>query len=230
MLDTSGSIHKDEYRKQKTFVTQIAKDIGISKKGPHYGVILFGQFANVEIKLNEFYTKELFEKAVMKLKQPGSVTRIDRGLKKAYNALFTKNGGSRENAQKILFLLTDGSQTEGEDVVENSYLANNLRFIGVSFYVIGIGRKVAPEQLLKIAGSPQHLYFVKSFEELKSEKFIHQFNISCGQGKSNLLDFLSLYFFCLLFKYIYTESSERRQRQINASINYECQSKVQKEA
>ena len=185
MLDTSGSIHKDEYRKQKTFVAHVAKHIGIDRYGPHYGVILFGQFAKVEIKFNEYFTAESFEKAVMKLKQPGSVTRIDRGLKKAYNVLFTERAGSRQNAQKILFLLTDGSQTEGDDVIENSYLANNLRFIGVSFYVIGIGKKVDPGQLMKIAGSPQHLFFVKGFDELKSRSFVYRFNISCGEFTFN---------------------------------------------
>ena len=55
--------------------------------------------------------------------------------------------------------------------------------MGVNLYVIGIGKAVHPEELLKIAGSTERVFLAKSFEELQSRSFVYQFNISCGKEK-----------------------------------------------
>lgn len=180
MLDTSGSIYYKDYRKEKEFVTGVSKYLGISKEGTNYGVILFSQFATMDIKFSDYYDQESFEKAVYALKQQGSVTRIDLGLRKA-NKLFSPAGGHRKNANKVLFLLTDGSQTEAPDAVENAYLSRNLRYEGVELYVLGIGRNIKKSELINIAGGEERVYIAKNFDELKSVAFIQKFKESCGK-------------------------------------------------
>ena len=92
LLDASGSIEKEDYVKQKHFVTSVARHLGIGRNGPHYGIILFSYYARLNITFDQYYDQESFEKAVMNLKHPGSVTRIDKGLKLAYDRLFTAKG------------------------------------------------------------------------------------------------------------------------------------------
>ena len=92
LLDASGSIVKEDYIKQKTFVTSVARHLGISRHGPHYGVILFDYYARLNITFDQFYDQKSFERGVMNLKHPGSVTRIDKALKLAYDKLFTAKG------------------------------------------------------------------------------------------------------------------------------------------
>ena len=92
LLDASGSIEKEDYIKQKHFVTSVARHLGIGRNGPHYGIILFSYYARLNITFDQYYDQESFEKAVMNLKHPGSVTRIDKGLKLAYDRLFTAKG------------------------------------------------------------------------------------------------------------------------------------------
>ena len=133
----------------------------------------------MDIKFSDYYDQEKFERAVYALKQQGSVTRIDLGLRKA-NTLFSPDGGHRKNANKVLFLLTDGSQTKAPDAVENSYLSRNLRYNGIELYVLGIGTNVDKSELANIAGGEERVYIAKNFEELKSESFIHKFKESCG--------------------------------------------------
>ena len=119
----------------------------------------------------------------MALKQSGSITRIDRGLTKAHNVLFREAGGSRPNANKFLFLLTDGSQSLGHNVIDSSLIAKNLRFMGVKFYIVGVGRSVNPAELAEIGGDEESVFLAKSFDELISRRFIDQFNIRCGMYK-----------------------------------------------
>ena len=42
----------------------------------------------------------------------GSTTRIDKGLRLAQKKMFELENGGRPGVAKILFLLTDGSQTQ----------------------------------------------------------------------------------------------------------------------
>lgn len=181
-MDTSGSIHRDEYIKEKHFVTNVVKHIGLSENGPHYGVILFGQFATVDIKFNDYYNITKLRNAVMSLPQSGATTRIDRGLRKAYKVLFQKKGGHRELAEKYLFLLTDGSQSKGSDVVDPHLIAKKLQFIGIHFYVVGIGTRVNVKELESIAGGKEKVFLAKNFDDLISNEFIEKFNITCGKG------------------------------------------------
>lgn len=68
----------------------------------HVGVVLFSQKSSLPIKLNDYYDLEEFKEGVQLLKHEWSITRIDRGLKLAYDKLFTKGYGSRYVAFLVL--------------------------------------------------------------------------------------------------------------------------------
>lgn len=176
LLDTSGSISRDSYILEKEFVANIAERLGISENGNHYGVVLFGAYANVEIPFNRYFDLSTFQRAVLSMPQSGSITRIDSGLYKAYSELFGDKRDHRENAKKILFLLTDGEQSIGSDMLNNKLIADTLRFTGVSLIIIGVGSDVKREDLLEIG---ENVYLARNFEELISDTFYKKLNINC---------------------------------------------------
>ena len=186
-MDTSGSIAKEDFVKQKEFVNRLVASFGFESQ--NYGIVLFSYVAQMPIKFTDYNRLDAFKGAVLKLPQAGSITRIDRGLLLAQKKLFTKEGGHRPNANKVLFLLTDGSQTYSDDVVDNALISRNLRYSGTEFLVLGIGRGVNEDELIKIAGGKETVYIVDSFEKLKSQEFVNSFNISCS--KSFLYNFIT---------------------------------------
>ena len=68
---------------------------GLSANGTRMGVVLFSNWASIPIKFNDYYNVDEFRDGVRLLPQEGSVTRMDRGFKIAYDKLFTRGYGSR---------------------------------------------------------------------------------------------------------------------------------------
>lgn len=166
--------------KQKEFVNRLVTYFGFKEQ--QYGIVLFSYLAEMPIKFSDYNHLDAFKSAVLKLPQAGSITRIDRGLLLAQNKLFTKEGGGhRTNANKVLFLLTDGSQTYSTDVVDNTLISKNIRFSGTEFLVLGIGKGVNEAELAGIAGGKEKVYIAESFDKLNSNEFVKNFNISCSK-------------------------------------------------
>lgn len=95
IVDTSGSIRKEDYQLQKDFIKTVASGNRLSENGTHIGVVLFSHMTSIPIKFNDYYDLEQFKEGVQLMKQEGSITRIDRGLKLAYDQLFTTAFGVR---------------------------------------------------------------------------------------------------------------------------------------
>ena len=180
LLDASGSINKRDYETQKKFVELVAKEIGIARDGVHFGVITFSQQASLDIKLNDFYSFDTFHRAVQSLKQEGSITRIDLALKKAHRKLFSVKNGHRPNANKRVYLLTDGVQSKTIDSNNPSYEAMSMRYLGVSLFVIGIGSKVNVSDLEQIAGTPDQVYHPQSYDELINSHHLKELRAVCN--------------------------------------------------
>ena len=76
-------------------MNKVAEINYLSKAGAHAGVVLFSQTSSVAVKFNEYYKIDEFKEGVNALKHEFATTRIDRGLKTAYDKLFTKGYGAR---------------------------------------------------------------------------------------------------------------------------------------
>ena len=179
IVDSSGSLRR-EYQKEKEFVKEIAKSFEISSPGSRAGVVTFSYNAELSIGMNEHKSVEEFNKAVDALPLFGSTTRIDKALKLAKEKLMV---GARSDAPKLIFLLTDGSQTASADAVDPAILAKDLRDDGIQLIVIGIGKNTKPSELERIAGQKANVYLAKDFDELQSSSFVQNISrIGCKKG------------------------------------------------
>eukprot|EP00794_Sanderia_malayensis_P005408 gene5408-6084_t len=183
VVDASGSISAKNYQLQKDFIKRIVRMNHLSKEGVHAGVVLFSQTSSTAIKLNEYYNIDEFNEGVQRLKHEYSITRIDRGLKTAYDQLYTKGYGSRYNVSRVLFLLTDGKQTKGGDYIEPSIAALPLHQIGIQINAIGIGSGPDRKELEEITRNKDSVFLVPNFNALVNLKFLEHFDYACQPDK-----------------------------------------------
>ena len=73
----------------------------MSVKGLRAGVVLYSNDAKLEIFLNDYFDVESFTKAIEELEyKPGTMTRIDLGLKESM-LMFNEENGARGTSKKV---------------------------------------------------------------------------------------------------------------------------------
>ena len=91
------------------FVLLLAKNIGISENGTRMAVVVFSEYAKLEIKFSDHQNYESFQKAVLAIDHPRSSTATLNGFEVALNEMFNEKTGMRSSeVPKNLIYLTDG--------------------------------------------------------------------------------------------------------------------------
>ena len=141
--------------------------------GSRIGVVTFSYDAEHSIKLSDHADIKNFKAAVDKLPLMGYTTRIDKALSMVRDESFLPSNGGRANVPKILFVLTDGTQTKDKDAQNPSGIAAQIREkYGAVIFAIGIGQRINRAELAGIADGKSRVYLAKNFAELKSTEFV----------------------------------------------------------
>ena len=170
VLDSSGSL-RNEYGKEKKFLTEIADAFGISPSGSRAGVVTFSHVAEHSIKLRDHMSTRSFNQAVNAIPHMGYTTRIDLALKLAQREMFAYRNGGRSGVKKVLIVLTDGSQTKTYGAADPAVVAEDIRRTGITVLVIGVGRGINRRELDSIAGGPNKAFTADSFDILIGQDF-----------------------------------------------------------
>ena len=182
VLDSSGSL-KNDYDKEKDFLKALAATFGVSDDGARAGVVTFSYYTEHSIKLNDHTKLSTFNDAVDKIALMGSTTRIDKALRQVQKDMFTIANGARPGVNKVLILLTDGTQTKDAGAEDPADVAKELRDKGIRVISIGIGKGVNPTELARIAGDQSNVFSAPSFDELVSGQFLDKVNkVGCEEG------------------------------------------------
>ena len=161
VLDDSGSVNNEEFDDVIKFVIYMIDAFpGISARGTRVGVVMFSTNAEISIAFDRYYLREQLIAAVKGLTRKRGKTFINTGLDKA-NELFTPARGSRNDASKVLVLMTDG-KSKG-DVAPP---AQRLREKDVRVIVVGVDN-VDKKQLEQIAGVEENVFTVPTFKGLE---------------------------------------------------------------
>ena len=182
VLDSSGSL-KNDYDKEKDFLKALAATFGVSDDGARAGVVTFSYYTENSIKLNDHTKLSTFNDAVDNIALMGSTTRIDKALRMVQKDMFTIANGARPGVNKVLIVLTDGSQTKDAGAEDPGDVAKELRDSGIRVISIGIGKGVNPTELARIAGDQSGVFSASSFDELVSAEFLDKVNdAGCKEG------------------------------------------------
>ena len=186
MVDSSGSLRRD-FAKEKQFVKYLATSLGIGKDGNRGSIVTFSYNAQLTVTLSDSAAASSpdFSALVDKVPFMGYTTRIDRALRLVMNEMFKKANGARDGVPRILFVLTDGTQTKDRDAIDPASIASELRKkLGIRLFVIGIGTKVDQAELSHIAGNATSVYSAKHVNELLSGSLIRRLvGASCSYGE-----------------------------------------------
>ena len=177
---------------------KLANTFIISPDVARAGVIRFSSQSELSIKLRDCNDIVSFSNAVDALSLNSSTSRIDRALRRAQKDLFTPENGGRLHVRKLLVLLIDVTQHAAAYSENPGVISDELREIGVSVIVIGIGNNTDIRVLDYLAGGDRKAFLIKSFDELSAEDFVIQLKEkACSEG---------MLFACI---YIQTYSNQR---------------------
>ena len=171
----------------------------MTRNGTHAAMIDFSLYAYLAIKLSFYTDVPSFNNAVDSIPLIGYMTRIDLALKVANEEMFAAENGGRVDVPKVLILVTDGTQSDVDDVTDSAAAAAEMRGRGVETFVVGVGDAINETELVGIAGKVGHLFTADSFDDLIGSRVSeHIVNAACAldnddftyYGKYNFIPFL----------------------------------------
>ncbi|XP_040399459.1 integrin alpha-X, partial [Cygnus olor] len=189
LIDGSGSIGDREFQTMKTFIAEVMKRFqGMDTQ------FALTQFSD---KIVEHFNFKTFQRSrdpislVRKVQQLRGFTFTASAIRKVLTETFRPGKGAREDASKVLIVVTDGKkfrdQLSYEDVIP---LANSM---GVTRYAIGVGdafrQPDAVAELHAIASAPpeDHVFRVDNFDALQGIQNQLQEKIFAIEGTQSAL-------------------------------------------
>ena len=160
IIDSSGSIGRTNYVKEKHLVKQLARSFGLAPGQTQAAMVLYSTSASVQARFGQYETLEEFEKAVDNLPYERGVTRIDKALQLTATEIFPE---ARPGVPNIALLITDGKQTQTSDAKGLKEASEPLRKAIVRVLAIGIGSGVDPDELRLVTES---VVVAKGFKDL----------------------------------------------------------------
>ncbi|XP_076409461.1 integrin alpha-M [Peromyscus maniculatus bairdii] len=170
LIDGSGSINPRDFQKMKEFVSTVMEQFIKSKT--LFSLMQYSDSFQTHFSFNDFKRKPNPRSHVNRISQLGGRTKTATGILRVVRELFQKTSGARENAAKILVVITDGEKfgdsLDYEDVIPEADKAGIIR------YVIGVGNAFSSmksrQELDTIASKPanDHVFQVNNFEALKT--------------------------------------------------------------
>ena len=162
IIDSSESIRKPNYQRQKNIVKAMARSFGIA--GQSQGaIVLFSNSASVKARFGQHSSLDEFQRAVDQLPQERGQTRIDKALALASSDIFPE---ARPGVAKIALLITDGRQTVADDAKDLKEASEPLRQTGVRVIALGIGSGVDGAELRSITESDDEVVLAKDFDDM----------------------------------------------------------------
>ncbi|KAM9715734.1 integrin alpha-M-like [Menidia menidia] len=186
LLDGSGSVITEDFTRMKTFVTKLIEPL--LGKDTQFAITQFSTEPDIHYYFNTFSTKQ-WKSQIESISQSQGWTYTAKAIQRVVDNVFEATKGSRQNAKKILIVITDGKSNDHEDLQRSVQLAKNK---GITRFAIGVGD--AFEQELKtIASYPSsnHVFQVENFEALEKIRQNLQDKIFSIEGSQTSGDILT---------------------------------------
>ncbi|XP_036889539.1 integrin alpha-M isoform X1 [Sturnira hondurensis] len=170
LIDGSSSIISRDFQKMKEFVSTVMNQF--SKSKTLFSLMQYSEEFQTHFTFKDFKDNPNPRQLVTPIIQLYGKTHTATGIRKVVRELFNSNSGARENAFKILVVITDGEKY-GDPLQYKDVIPEADRE-GVIRYVIGVGDAFnsfkSREELNTIASKParDHVFRVNNFEALKT--------------------------------------------------------------
>ncbi|XP_012789802.2 integrin alpha-X [Sorex araneus] len=169
LIDGSGSINSDNFRKMLIFVKSVMMQF--PRPSSQFSLMQFSNEFRVHFTFKEFTKESDPIKLLDKVWQLRGYTYTATAIQRVTQRLFTASNGARKDASKILIVITDGRKEldslNYEDVIPQAEAEGIVR------YAVGVGsafrRRSSRQELEAIASEPsnEHIFQVENFDALK---------------------------------------------------------------
>ncbi|XP_032430065.1 integrin alpha-M-like [Xiphophorus hellerii] len=166
LLDGSGSVSEEDFRRMKTFVKNLIRTF--LGRDAQFAITQFSDYPTTHYYFNTFRTSN-WEPQIDNILQLRSRTYTARAIQNVVDDVFSLQSGSRSNAKRILIVIADGVSHDRQNLpaaAQSADRKNILRF------AIGVGNAFtnyyAKQELITIASQPadNFVFEVGSFDAL----------------------------------------------------------------
>uniref|UniRef100_K7FSG9 VWFA domain-containing protein n=1 Tax=Pelodiscus sinensis TaxID=13735 RepID=K7FSG9_PELSI len=168
LFDGSGSIKPVDFRKMKTFLSEIMKRF--HGTDTQFALMQYSDTFKEHFDFTEYSRNHDPDDLIRRVEQLRRWTHTATAIQKVVQELFTSGSGTRDEATKILIVITDG---EKNDLLPYSAVIPEAERAGITRYAIGVGdafsSDAAQRELREIASEPtdQHVFRVDNFDALQ---------------------------------------------------------------
>ncbi|KAL4217402.1 collagen [Mactra antiquata] len=168
LLDTSVSIHEEDFEKELDFVKQIIDPLPIGKSGVQVSVATYSTDVVTNVYLDDFHDKGDLLQAVGDIRYRMGLTNTFLAIAHARDFMFRKENGCREGAERVIIVVTDGYSTNNESTLTEAAKSKDL---GIKMIAVGVGYGIDMEELNGIASThngEKMAFTADNFDDLKN--------------------------------------------------------------
>ncbi|XP_041374199.1 uncharacterized protein LOC121387240 [Gigantopelta aegis] len=165
LIDSSGSVGYESFRKIKDYLRDFVSKLNIGADRTRVGVATFSQFSRAEIYLDSYYDKRDLMNAISGLTYEYGNTNTASGIKLMRSAMFSNRHGDRPDVPNFAMVITDGlSNVNSKNTIPQADMAKKH---GVHIFSVGVGT-FDPWEVDAIATEPheKNAFKVASFDNL----------------------------------------------------------------
>uniref|UniRef100_A0A0B7ART5 Collagen alpha-3(VI) chain n=2 Tax=Arion vulgaris TaxID=1028688 RepID=A0A0B7ART5_9EUPU len=151
LIDSSGSVGFDNFRRIKEYVQHVIDSFNIGSEATRVGVATFSQSSRAEIYLNAYDNKRKLQAAVSGITYEYGNTNTASGIKLVRSSLFSEAKGNRPDVPDYLVIITDGLSNINHEATLPE--AEYARRQGIHIFAVGVGI-ADPWELNGIASKP----------------------------------------------------------------------------
>ncbi|XP_029335625.1 integrin alpha-X isoform X2 [Mus caroli] len=169
LIDGSGSISSTDFGKMLDFVKAVMSQL--QRPSTRFSLMQFSHYFRVHFTFNDFISMSSPLSLLDSVRQLGGYTYTASAIKHVITELFTTQSGARQDATKVLIVITDGKKER--DKLNYDSVIPMAEAAGIIRYAIGVGKAFynthSKQELKAIASMPSHEYVfsVENFDALK---------------------------------------------------------------
>ena len=170
VVDSSESIIQDDphgkplfhWGQVKDYLGAVVANLPVSEQEIRVGMVKYSDTVHHEFGLQNYYKASEIGTHFQDMQHTGGNTNTARALESVLTFLLDPGYGGRDNARKVIVLLTDGLSNKNQD--QTILKALELKNHGVEIFVVSMETDVDEQELMSVASDPTEKYvIVQSF-------------------------------------------------------------------
>ncbi|NXK50218.1 VWA2 protein, partial [Chauna torquata] len=176
-VDASAGVGLENFLQLRDFVRSSSLHFSINRDVTQIALVVYGSKAHTVFALDTHTSNSALLQAIDQVPFLGDLASAGNALLHIYSDVMTVQKGARPGVNKVVVVLTNGGGMEGAAAP-----AQHLRDNGVLVFVVVTG-DTQRDTLLRVAGSPDYLVHLSSYEDLQHYQDLITERI-CEEAKS----------------------------------------------